>query len=759
MAKNKGEKKQLLGHFGRASLIVAILFLVIYLFTILSSSSSFYKDSAERSAALHFEADMVKANDLANKHFENLYAIVDRVENSDNQAEIEDIFKSYIGTDEFGDLRYYSRGKIYSASSAEIELEGSAHEMLLELASSNNRGASAIYSDNSQKGLECIAFFVPVRGSAYIDGVLSMLYARNIINTDEVINEKASAVAVVDFSGTVFAATVRPELGLTMGNSLSEFISALTTDKDDTNLVSAAIDAKEKTTCTISSPSEDYTVVVSPIPEFSNNLYLVSLSISEGLIAPELAYIRHIVNLLVIAITALIVGFIYAVLYYRKSQRMISQASLTDSRIDCPNKEQFIQVTRDVISANRRYSIALLSIHNFHYISDNVGEDQMTDILKFIAKVFETFLTDEETYGYSGDGRFLILEKYKNENSVRDKVRLVEGVVNKSDVVLSTGAKIKFDVGVYKLNDGRKRTVQEMIDCAKSACDISRNNRKNPYTVFTEQVSANVARDARMEALMETALENKEFRLFLQPKYNVKEDKIDSAEALVRWFDPQKGEYMFPGEFIDLFETNGFIVKLDHFIYIQVLEYLSAAAERGEKIVPISVNVSRVTASNDDFLDFYIGNKQRYGVVDGYVCIEFTESFAMEDYNTISDIVKRLHENGMKCSVDDFGSGYSSFSILKQIPMDELKLDRMFIKRGVSRDRDDKLLAMVIDLAKTMGMTVVQEGVETKEDFDRVVAKGCDVIQGYYYAKAIPLEEYKIFINSNTAIKYKALVK
>ena len=383
----------------------------------------------------------------------------------------------------------------------------------------------------------------------------------------------------------------------------------------------------------------------------------------------------------------------------------------------------------------------------------------MTDILKFIAKVFETFLTDEETYGYSGDGRFLILEKYKNENSVRDKVRLVEGVVNKSDVVLSNGAKIKFDVGVYKLNDGRKRTVQEMIDCAKSACDISRNNRKNPYTVFTEQVSANVARDARMEALMETALENKEFRLFLQPKYNVKEDKIDSAEALVRWFDPQKGEYMFPSEFIDLFETNGFIVKLDHFIYIQVLEYLSAAAERGEKIVPISVNVSRVTASNDDFLDFYIGNKQRYGVVDGYVCIEFTESFAMEDYNTISDIVKRLHENGMKCSVDDFGSGYSSFSILKQIPMDELKLDRMFIKRGVSRDRDDKLLAMVIDLAKTMGMTVVQEGVETKEDFDRVVAKGCDVIQGYYYAKAIPLEEYKIFINSNTAIKYKALVK
>ena len=131
----------------------------------------------------------------------------------------------------------------------------------------------------------------------------------------------------------------------------------------------------------------------------------------------------------------------------------------------------------------------------------------------------------------------------------------------------------------------------------------------------------------------------------------------------------------------------------------------------------------------------------------------------MENYDTISDIVNQLHENGILCSIDDFGSGYSSFNILKNITMDELKLDQFFLTRGFDQSRDDQLLKTMIELAKSFGMTVVQEGVETKDIFNKVVDYGCDVVQGYYYAKAISLEEYKIFINTNTSIKYKSQVK
>ena len=131
----------------------------------------------------------------------------------------------------------------------------------------------------------------------------------------------------------------------------------------------------------------------------------------------------------------------------------------------------------------------------------------------------------------------------------------------------------------------------------------------------------------------------------------------------------------------------------------------------------------------------------------------------MENYDQIAHLVDELHKNGIRCSIDDFGSGYSSFNILNRIPFDELKLDAVFIKSGTNVNRDDTILSTMIGLAKSMNMVVVQEGVETEAMFNKVVSMGVDVVQGYYYAKAIPLEEFKIFVNSNTSIKYKSKVK
>jgi EAL domain-containing protein (putative c-di-GMP-specific phosphodiesterase class I) len=146
-------------------------------------------------------------------------------------------------------------------------------------------------------------------------------------------------------------------------------------------------------------------------------------------------------------------------------------------------------------------------------------------------------------------------------------------------------------------------------------------------------------------------------------------------------------------------------------------------------------------------------------VDDGLITLEFTESYATDDYEKLSQIVVELHEGGLRCSIDDFGVGYSSFRILKDLQMDELKLDRLFLSKGVDYQRDDMIITTITELARNCGMTVVMEGVETKNMYDRVVRMGIGVIQGYYYAKAIPLEEFKIFVKSNTSIRYKAVVK
>jgi EAL domain-containing protein (putative c-di-GMP-specific phosphodiesterase class I) len=161
----------------------------------------------------------------------------------------------------------------------------------------------------------------------------------------------------------------------------------------------------------------------------------------------------------------------------------------------------------------------------------------------------------------------------------------------------------------------------------------------------------------------------------------------------------------------------------------------------------------------EDFLRFYIENKKKYNIGDGFVVLEFTESFATEDDENILHIVETLHKNGIGCSLDDFGSGYSSFNVLKNIPFDEIKLDKCFIDPGYNATNDDIMLKSVVDLAKSLGMRIVQEGVETEDMLNRVKLFGCDVAQGYYYAKAIRMEEYRIFIDTNTSIKYKSKVK
>lgn len=744
---------------GVMALILLFVFLVVYMLTVVLGSSTFFKESAEKNALLCFEEDIARAEALADEHFKNLYDIRDKLKALDSREAVAALMESYIGSEEFGDLRYYSYGQSFAANGVPVIEETSAKEYIEELTKSEKEGTTPVYYDKNTE-LDCIAFFIPVRGSLYVDGILSILPARNVIDVFGVINEKSSAVAIIAPDGKLISESTKESFNKTIGNNFYSFIDTLTNNKSDSALISEAVHKLKRTAVSINTQEGGYTVAISPLSRFNNNLMLISMSESEGLIAPELSYIRHIINLLLISILAIVVGIVYATLYHKKAKRALTAATLEDKRLECPNAEQFRLAAKELISSSRyKYSLALISIRNFIYLNEQLGENDSTSVLRELAKIIQSLSDNRECYGYMGDGKFVTLIVHANSRTVNDKIKLIETIINRNDILAKKGLKIRFAAGVYNVFSGHRRTVQEMIDCATTACNFSEDNIKTTYTLFTEEVRAEIAHNEKIEAIMETALANKEFRLFLQPKYDVKHDVIDSAEALVRWFDPEKGDYKFPGEFIPLFETNGFIVKLDHFVYIEVLEYLSHAAEKGEKVVPIAVNVSRVTATSPDFINFYVGNKKKYGIPDNFVTLELTESFAMEDYDKISSIITALHNSGMRCSIDDFGSGYSSFSILKQINVDELKLDSVFMKRGIDVKRDDKLLATIIDLAKSMGMSVVQEGVETKELFDKVVAMGCDVIQGYYYAKAIPLEEFKIFINTNTSIKYKSLVK
>ncbi len=743
----------------RAFFLFVLVTLIVYSIVIVSTSADQVNEFSERTARINFDGKLESAESFADVHYQNLYAIADELQYAEDRTSVETAVAEYIGDPRFGDLRYYTKGAAYSAAGVLIENELSGNEMISALTESKQAGCTAVYYDRLME-VDCVAFFVPVRGSSFVDGLLSIVPTKDIIDISPILEDELAAVAVIDSAGDIYSKAQSDELYEALGNNIYTFVDKMTNDPEQVADMRNLIGRGERAADTVKLGDGTYVVCISPIEKFGDNLCLITVSPVTALAAPELVYVRHVVNICILTVITLAVGVAYAYFYSRRVTNEMYSAISTDALLGCPNLEQFkVSAAKSLANREHRYAVAVLELRQFQYLSERLSENDMTDFLKFVAKVIETFCKPRETYCYLGDGRFALFMVYESDGAVRDRMRLIETVVNKNSILGASRANKKFSIGVALTSDVRRQSVPELLAHANIAAEKARNDVKLSFAFYTEEIGTERINNERIESEMESALQSGEFRLFLQPKYNVKEDRIDSAEALVRWFDPKKGDYRFPGEFIGLFESNGFITKLDHFMYIEALKFLSNAAERGEKVVPISVNVSMVTVSTPDFLNFYIENKKKYRVADGFIMIEFTESFAMEDQHNIRMIVDTLHKNGIGASLDDFGSGYSSLGVLKNVPFDEIKFDRFFLGEGHSTKNDNTMLESLFKLAKELNIKVVQEGVETKEMFDNIVAKGCDVIQGYYYAKAISSEEFRLFISSNTSIKYKSRVK
>ena len=609
----------------------------------------------------------------------------------------------------------------------------------------------------------CVAFYIPITGSANISGLVSIIEARNFINLDNALNENSKALSIITDGGVNLCDKVKDGYNVTIGNSYFNFIESLTQDQEITQEITDLIASGKTGVKHIKINGEKHIVAIKPIESADNKLYAVSLSKSESLMAVEMSYLRQIISLIVIAVLSLVVSLVYAWLYHKHSKKKIRNLNYTYSNLECPNIEQLKLDIANTLSYSplmiRKYSVVVLKLRRFSTISKVFEEKDVNELLRQSAKILAGICSYDESYAYLGDGTFGMLIKYTDDIYFAKRISMIKGISAKNSFALSKGLTLRFRVGVCHAFGATRTNASEMIENALTACKIANERTNAPFIVFDKKINEEVARNEKIESMMEDGLRNGDFKLFLQPKYNIKNDRIDSAEALVRWFDRERADYIFPAEFISLFETNGFIVKLDHYIYLEVLQYFKSAVERGEKVVPISVNVSRVTMSSPDFLEFYINNKRKYGIGDNFIMLELTESYALDDNNSIKDVVSALHKNGIKCSLDDFGSGFSSFNVLKSIPFDELKLDKCFIEQTDNPEKDEVVLKMVIEMAKSLGITIVQEGVETKEVLDKVTKYGCDVIQGYYYAKAISLEEFKVFLKTNTSIEYKSRVK
>ncbi len=743
----------------RILMCLLVIILVMYFISVIAGYSPFYDNSAEKNALVAINKDNVKIEQLINERYDDLMEVKQSLKDTSSHNAIVDTLSTYIGSEKFGDLRFFANGKIYDANGLEVTVEYAEIKAFEGL---NRRAFSGEYIDQ-MLNKSCVAFYIPMIGSENISGLVSIVEARNFISLDNALNENSKALSIITDGGVNLCDKVKDGYNETIGNSYFNFIERLTQDQEITQKITNLMASGKSGVVHIKINGEKHIVAVKPIASADNKLYIVSLSVSETLMNLEMGYLRQIISLIIIAVVSLIVSLVYAWLYHKHSKKKIRNANFTYQNLECPNIEQLkLDIANGLSTAPiflKKYSVVVLKLRRFSSISKVLEDKDVDELLRHSAKIFAGICAYDESYAYLGNGAFGLFLKYTDERSFGKRISMIKGISTKNPFALSKGMTLRYRVGVCHAFGGTRTNASEMIENALTASKIAKDRTNSPFIVYDIEINKEVAKNEKIESIMEDGLRNGDFKLFLQPKYNIKNDRIDSAEALVRWFDRERADYIFPAEFISLFETNGFIVKLDHYIYLEVLQYFKSAVERGEKVVPISVNVSRVTMSSPDFLEFYIDNKRKYGIGDNFIMLELTESYALDDNNSIKDIVEKLHKNGIKCSLDDFGSGFSSFNVLKSIPFDELKLDRCFLEKTDNPEKDDIVLKMVIDMAKALGITIVQEGVETKDMLDKVTNYGCDVIQGYYYAKAISLEEFKVFLKTNTSIEFKSRVK
>lgn len=409
------------------------------------------------------------------------------------------------------------------------------------------------------------------------------------------------------------------------------------------------------------------------------------------------------------------------------------------------SKNKFFSASKALLKANpdKQFAFLRLDIDRFKLINSFFGTAYGDRLLKHVAKRIRDFAKTTEccTFGRIDADVFGIFTPYQGkEETVKQIEQAVENMKK-----LSASYNIMIVYGVYVVTD-RSLPISFMCDRAALAAKTVKGHYMKSYAFYDDKMRLSIENEQNIINEMSDALENNEFVPYYQPKYDVKTNKSVGAEALARWIHPTKG-FISPGVFIPIFEKNGFISKLDFYIWECVCKQLKEWKDSGVPLFPVSVNVSRVNLYNPNLSKIIIELTKKYDVEPKYFNIEITESVYTDDNVMIDDITSQLRNNGFTILMDDFGSGYSSLNVLKDVQVDMLKMDMMFMFKAKYDGRAETIISSVIRMAKWLNIPVIAEGVDKAEQVEFLKSVGCDYIQGFYFSKPLPVAEYEKLIS------------
>ncbi len=458
-------------------------------------------------------------------------------------------------------------------------------------------------------------------------------------------------------------------------------------------------------------------------------------------------------------IIILFAGIILYIVYINnKNSKKLEKLAYYDELTCAPNFTKFKIELHRIINEypNRNFMLIKLDISKFKIINDIFGRETGDKVIKEVANILKAFATvDYCTYARINADEFILLDSIDIENTdtvetINDKynehkLMFDEMLTERIDYIKGHKLECRFGRYILEKDDFDIDDIWEKVNLAHR---IAKLQKFDEICDFKPEFKKKFVREIEIENRIDTAIFNDEFKLFIQPKYRISDEKIVGGEALVRWI--VNGEHTsYPNEFIPVFEKSGSIMRLDFHMLEKTCILLASMIQEGQKPVCISVNFSRTHVLSKTFLQDLCAIVDDYGVPHELIELEITESAMLDDEKSFIKFLNSIHEMGFALAMDDFGTGYSSLGSLKNMPIDCLKLDRSFFIDAKDGERSYAVVETIAEMTKKLKIKTVAEGVEEKEQVDMLKKLGYDVVQGYYYSKPIPKDEFVILLTNS----------
>ena len=490
---------------------------------------------------------------------------------------------------------------------------------------------------------------------------------------------------------------------------------------------------------------ETYQVLLAPLGV--NGWYLFCVQTAQSISGSiyHLMTNTQIITVVVLFIILIIIAYGYRIIY--RSNHNLIKSAWYDPLTGAYNMAKFEYETAGIIENTYEYSLAAMNIRQFKFINEIFGTRAADLLLCHMKSVIADNVTENEYYCRNSEDMFYLLLRDTDRDRIKERIgKMIQeisryAICNNRDyrILLYCGVVIGTDV------EDEEPSVKKSMTHVRFALDTARQSLKNNIWFYDTRLHEDEKLQNYVESHMNQALDNHEFKLYLQPKVNLSTGRTSGAEALVRWI-AEEGRIIYPGQFIPVFEADGFCVNLDMYMLEEVCRQIRKWIDDGLTPVPVSVNQSKLLFYEADYIDNLKSLLDKYQIPAELISLEILEGLALENPEELNRKILLLQEEGFRVSMDDFGSGYSSMNTLASLEIDELKFDRGFLlglkDSGEEYERQIIIMNEIVELTKKLKISTVVEGVETKENEELVRALGCEYGQGYYYSMPMSASEF-----------------